>query len=60
MSLDNITVHGRDRKGCGYWWTEMEIGIRRKTTMTEMVNDDDETSASMIHLLVCFEFYSIL
>lgn len=32
---------------------EMEIGIRLKTTMTEMVYDDDDTSSSMIHLLVC-------
>lgn len=34
---------------------EMEIDICLKTTMTEMVNDDDDTSSSMIHLLVCLE-----
>ena len=28
--------------------TKMEIGIRRKATMTEMVNDDEETSSSVI------------
>jgi hypothetical protein len=35
---------------------EMEIGIRRETTMTEMVNDDEETSSSVIIYLFILEF----
>jgi hypothetical protein len=35
---------------------EMEIGIRRKATMTEMVNDDEETSSSVIIYLFILEF----
>ena len=40
--------------------TKMEIGIRRKATMTEMVNDDEETSSSVIIYLFIWNLFDSL
>jgi hypothetical protein len=61
QSLYIITVHGGRQNGYflfvfSFFVMVMECGIRRETTMTEMVNDDEETSSSVIIYLFILEF----